>query len=127
MAEQPVAGTDLGVEPSRVVLTDPYLRQRRQEADLLVAKARRLLVAAEEKAAVIVAAARAGAAAASSEATATIDLRDRAPEGEPEIGRVIAPGATRLTRGAHPSRLDTLLASAIESAVDDTFAGRASA
>ena len=58
---------------------------------------------------------------------ATIDLRDHAPEGEPEIGRVIAPGATRLTRGAHPSRLDTLLASAIESAVDDTFAGRASA
>lgn len=106
---------------------DLYVRQRAEEAALLVAEARRVLDAAEQQAAAILAAAGANEVERPSEPAATIDLRDRAPEGEPEIGRVIAPGATRLTRGAHPSRLDTLLASAIESAVDDTFAGRASA
>jgi hypothetical protein len=105
---------------------DRYVQQREQEAALLVAKARRVLEAAEEKAAVIVAAARAGGVEAGSDRGAAIDLRETG-SAEPEFGRVIAPGATRLTRGAHPSRLDTLLASAIESAVDDTFAGRASA
>ena len=132
-ATTPGEGAEAALAAARALLeqaaadADRYVQKREQEAALLVAKARRALEAAEEQAAAIVAAARAGHVEASPAPAATIDLRDRAPEGEPEIGRVIAPGATRLTRGAHPSRLDTLLASAIESAVDDTFAGRASA
>ncbi len=98
---------------------DRYVRQREQEAEMLVAKARRVLVAAEQKAAVIIATAR------SQVEDGSIDLWD----GEPadDIGRVIAPGASRLYLGGHPSRLDRMLAAAIAHAVDDTFPEDASA
>ncbi len=98
---------------------DRYARKREQEAELLLAKARRVLVAAEQKAAVIIATAR------SQVEDGSIDLRD----GEPadDIGRVIAPGASRLYLGGHPSRLDRMLAAAIAHAVDDTFPEEASA
>lgn len=85
-----------------------YARQREQEADLLVQKARRLLFAAEEKAAVIVATAR---------------------QLDPEDDRVIdldALGGSRdpasPDQDGIPSRLDELLASAISHAVSDAFA-----
>jgi hypothetical protein len=94
---------------------DRYVRARRQEADMLVARARRLLVAAEEKAAVIIATARTEAA------DGTIDLRELPADGG-EVGRFIAPGASRLHAGALPSRLDRMLASAIAHAVEDAFA-----
>lgn len=96
-----------------------YARLRQQEADLLVAKARRLLVAAEERAAVIIATARAQAA------DGTIDLT--LVGDDDEIGRVVAPGASRLWRGEHPTRLDRMLAAAIAHAVDDAFPTEASA
>jgi len=89
---------------------DQYARQRQNEADLLVAKARRLLVAAEEKAGVIVATARV-------EASQVIDL-DALTAAMDEV-RVVAPGAT--TRSHGPTRLDSLLATAIANAVDHAF------
>jgi hypothetical protein len=89
-----------------------YARQRQNEADLLVAKARRLLVAAEEKAGVIVAMAR-------SEAGQVIDLDALAASSMVELGQVVAPGATTLSGG--PTRLDSLLAAAISNAVDHAF------
>jgi hypothetical protein len=99
---------------------DRYVRQREQEADLLVAKARRVLVAAEQKAAVIISTARTQAA------DGTLDLT-QLESADDDIGRVIAPGASRLYVGNHPSRLDRMLASAISQAVDDTFADEATA
>ena len=98
---------------------DGYVRQREQEAELLVAKARRVLVAAEQKAAVIIATARAQAA------DGDLDLRDGDPDGD--VGRVVAPGAARLYLGDHPTRLDRMLAAAIAHAVDDTFPTEATA
>jgi hypothetical protein len=101
------------------VEAERYARLREQEAEMLVAKARRLLAAAEQKAAVIIATARAQVA------DGTIDLT---AFDEPEqIGRFIAPGAARLFRDGHPTRLDRMLASAITHAVDDTFPVEASA
>jgi hypothetical protein len=95
---------------------DHYARQREQEAELLVAKARRLLSVAEEKAAGIVTAARSGSAR-----DVVIDL-DAAAVTIPiselsggEIRRIVAP------RRAAPAGFDDLLASAIASAVDRTF------
>ncbi len=98
---------------------DRYVRQREEEAAVLVAKARRVLRAAEEKAGVIIAVARA-------QALGTVGLRDGEADDE-EVGRVIAPAAARLHQDGQQSRLDRLLATAIESAVDDTFSRRASA
>jgi hypothetical protein len=95
---------------------DQYARQREQEAELLVAKARRLLSVAEEKAAGIVLAARSGSAR-----DVVIDLDAAAitiPISElsgGEIRRIVAP------RRAAPAGFDDLLASAIASAVDRTF------
>jgi hypothetical protein len=89
---------------------DQEARRRQQEADLLVAKARRLLVAAEEKAAVIVAVAR-------RDEPFVIDL-DAEVAG---LGRVVAPGASRLGGGRVPTRIDGMLASAIGHAVDEAF------
>ena len=107
-----------------------YVRQRQQEADLLVAKARRLLVAAEEKAAVIVAAARARAVAPPDpdvQRPQVIDLDGWAAVGAP---RHLAPQADGAAAGAASradeqpgSGLDRLLASAIANAVDHAFAG----
>jgi hypothetical protein len=86
-----------------------YARQREQEADLLVQKARRLLVAAEQKAAVIVATARTQV----TEVDDVIDLD--------EMGHVIAPEGAVLRHHSAPSRLDDMLASAISHAVTDAF------
>jgi hypothetical protein len=85
-----------------------YARQREQEADLLVQKARRLLLAAEEKAAVIVATARQLALADDR----VIDLDALGGSRDPA-----APDQDGI-----PSRLDELLASAISHAVSDAFA-----
>lgn len=98
---------------------DRYVRLREQEAEMLVAKARRVLVAAEQKAAVIIATAR------SQTTDGTLDLRQG--DADDDIGRVVAPGASRLYLGGHPTRLDRMLASAIAHAVDDTFPEEASA
>jgi hypothetical protein len=95
-------------------VADQYARQRQNEADLLVAKARRLLVAAEAKAGVIVATAR-------SEALQVIDLDALATWSMDDVGHVVAPGATTLSHS--PTRLDSLLATAIANAVDQAFHG----
>jgi hypothetical protein len=87
-----------------------YARQREQEADLLVQKARRLLVAAEQKAAVIVATAR---TQVPPQLDDVIDLD--------HLGHVIAPDGAVLRHRATPSRLDEMLASAISHAVTDAF------
>jgi hypothetical protein len=90
---------------------DQYARQRQNEADLLVAKARRLLVAAEEKAGVIVATARV-------QAQQVIDL-DALTASTDAVGQIVAPDATTLSHV--PTRLDSLLATAIANAVDHAF------
>jgi hypothetical protein len=95
-----------------------YARQRQNEADLLVAKARRLLVAAEEKAGVIV-------AVAHSEARQVIDLDALAASSMLGLGQVVAPGATTLSGGK--TRLDSMLAAAISNAVDHAFHGQTTA
>jgi multidrug efflux pump subunit AcrA (membrane-fusion protein) len=92
---------------------DRYVRLREQEAEMLVAKARRVLLAAEQKAAVIIATARAQVA------DGTLDLTQSVAD--EEISRVIAPGASRLYLGGHPTRLDRMLAAAITHAVDESF------
>lgn len=103
---------------------EQHARQREQEAELLVAKARRLLGAAEEKAVLIIAAARAQApTAAAGEAIVFEQLADLgAPHPHPSsmpAGRATPPPAeTGAPPGAAPSELDRILASAIASAVD---------
>ena len=117
---------DVGFGPARELLeraeadargaradADRYVRLREQEAEMLVAKARRVLTAAEQKAAVIIATARAQVA------DGTLDLTELGSD--EEIGRVIAPGASRLYLGDHPTRLDRMLASAIAHAVEESF------
>ena len=84
-----------------------YARQREQEAELLIQKARRLLHAAEEKAAVIVASAR--SERDDDRRVIDLDALHRA-------------GASPAAAEGIPSRFDDLLASAIAHAVTDAFA-----
>lgn len=88
---------------------DRYLRQREQEAELLVGKARRLLAMAEQRAITIT--------AASDDVVHTIDL-DAAAEAPPTLEGEAEPSG----RGRVPSGLDGILASAIAKAVDRSFA-----
>ncbi len=81
---------------------DRYVRQREQEAELLVGKARRLLEIAEQTAASIAAAPRVRRA----EGTRVVDLDADAPPVAPARGT---------------SDLDRLLADAVARAVDATF------
>ena len=90
-----------------------YARQREQEAELLVAKARRILSVAEVKAAAMLVAARSQGP--------VLDLDGpvvAVPIDEPsddQVRRIVA------SRASSPMGLDRLLASAIASAVDRTF------
>jgi hypothetical protein len=91
---------------------DRYRRQREQEAELLVAKARRLLAVAEQRAATIEAqAARRGPAPPAETATgsgaAVIDLTAADRRGNDDI--------------VVPTGLDRMLQSAIARAVDSSF------
>jgi hypothetical protein len=98
-------------EAERIVAdAQRHARARELEAELLVAKARRLLDAAEAKAAVIVAAARAEAAGS------VVDLTEGG-----EVRRIIAPDATRLSRGSLTARIDRIVASAVAQAVDEAI------
>jgi hypothetical protein len=108
------------VEAARIRTdADRYARQRAQEAELLVAKARRLLGAAEEKAALILATARAGSPAAPpAEPVAVIDLTGT----DPVVTVASDADSSRAGRGAPggpaPTELDRMLASAIAHAVE---------
>jgi len=91
-----------------------YVRQREQEVELLIAKARRMLSVAEEKAAGILVAARSQARVIDLDgSTVSVPIDELT---EAQFGRVVSP------RTLVPTRLDAMLASAITSAVDLTFA-----
>ena len=85
-----------------------YARQREQEAELLVAKARRVLSVAEERAAGIVVAAR----TQSPKVERVVEAEGLVDD---EVPRILAPSNAAL------NRLDDMLASAITHAVDRTF------
>jgi hypothetical protein len=91
---------------------DRYRRQREQEAELLVAKARRLLAAAELRAASISRAAATAPPAPNpggGEAAMVVDLpAAEAPEGDGQAHVI-------------PTGLDRMLQSAIERAVDGSY------
>jgi len=108
-------GAELEAERTRSE-ADHYARQREQEAELLVAKARRLLVAAEERAAIIIATSRSQAAdpAAMDAAPIVIAAGLEHPATTAESG---AEGEDR----ALPGQLDRMLAAAIARAVHDAF------
>jgi hypothetical protein len=89
---------------------DRYRRQREQEAELLVAKARRLLAAAELRAASISRAAAAAAPPASGPAGA-----------DGEGARVVDLAAADEGDRTVPTGLDRMLQSAIERAVDGSY------
>src|SRR5688572_14190825 len=99
-----------------------YVRQREQEAELLIGKARRLLAMAEQRAVAIVAERErdrsAGGGTGGDDAVRTIDL-DAAAEASPTADE---PTAARHLRAPAPSGLDGILASAIARAVDRSFA-----
>ena len=87
---------------------DRYVRQREQEAELLIGKARRLLAMAEQRAVTIAAARR----------DVVIDLDAAEP---PPPAAVVEEQPPRHLRAPAPSGLDGILASAIAKAVDRSF------
>jgi hypothetical protein len=87
---------------------DRYMRQREQEAELLIGKARRVLAMAEQRAATITA-----------RHDVVIDLD--ATEAPPAAAAVEEQPPRHL-RAPAPSGLDGILASAIAKAVDRSFA-----
>jgi hypothetical protein len=87
---------------------DRYMRQREQEAELLVGKARRLLAMAEQRAITI--------ATEPDDVVHTVDL-DAAAEAPPTL----EDEEERPRRERVPSGLDGILASAIAKAVDRSF------
>jgi len=92
---------------------DHYARQREQEAELLVAKARRILSVAEEKAAGLLVTARShGHGLDLDEPVVSVPIDEVTDD---QLRRIVAP------RAASPMGFDGRLASAIASAVDRTF------
>jgi hypothetical protein len=90
---------------------DRYMRQREQEAELLVGKARRLLAMAEQRAVTIVAA-------------RDDDVIDLDAVEQPPAAAAADEQSPRHLRPTAPSGLDGILASAIAKAVDRSFSDR---
>ena len=108
---------------------DRYVRQREQEAEILVAKARRLLAVAEEKAASMIATPRVETPGRATTPARVDDLgAGDAPrtadldviEGERASAAPATDGAIAVDRSV-PTGLDRILASAIGKAVDRAF------
>lgn len=108
---------------------DRYVRQREQEAEILVAKARRLLAVAEEKAASMIATPRVETPGRATTPARVDDLgAGDAPrtadldviEGERASAAPATDGAIAVDRSV-PTGLDRILASAIGKAVDQAF------
>lgn len=108
---------------------DRYVRQREQEAEILVAKARRLLAVAEEKAASMIATPRVETPGRATTPARVDDLgAGDAPrtddldviEGERAPAAPATDGAIAVDRSV-PTGLDRILASAIGKAVDRAF------
>ena len=108
---------------------DRYVRQREQEAEILVAKARRLLAVAEEKAASMIATPRVETPGRATTPARVDDLgAGDAPrtadldviEGERASAVPATDGAIAVGRSV-PTGLDRILASAIGKAVDRAF------
>jgi hypothetical protein len=90
---------------------DRYMRQREQEAELLVGKARRLLAMAEQRAVTI--------AAARDDVVIDLDAVE-----QPPAAAAADEQSPRHLRPTAPSGLDGILASAIAKAVDRSFSDR---
>jgi hypothetical protein len=87
---------------------DRYMRQREQEAELLIGKARRLLAMAEQRAVTI--------AAARQDVVIDLDAAETPPP-----AAAVEEQPPRHLRPPAPSGLDGILASAIAKAVDRSF------